>query len=510
MRLRGAAAWLALAGLAAVQAWAFLQRFPLALGPRFILQPWLMSRGWVPYEDLSDMHTPFLPLLLSFLLRFQPDAALLVRGCLILFLAVTAVLTFAAARRFAGPGWGLWAAAFFILWSPAVRFQTFWYETLLAPMYAVFLAAGIPSRTGRLSPLRWLLLGILGGAAVMVKQHAAAVLAAFAVWNAVTARLRRRGAGDVARETALLLGGALLPPALYLLYHLSRGGTLANFLYWTAAFPFVSGYARADLAAPDPLGLRVMAAAGLLLPAAGLLLFRRRIDAGARAGLAWGLILTGAAALPAWPQFTLFHLQAALPSLAWTSAAVLATVTRPESTARGRATAAAALLSLFWLWAGAGSWRPVFRAGAPRINDFHDELLPMAAGLKRIIKPGEKFFIFPDTEESSNIYYVTGQPPPVYWSYSFRWFMVPRVRERLLRDLRARPPEWVVRFSIGGRLINKRQEPCTWISANYRHAAWLPWKGGRRASLMRRRPPPSRTGESILISHEGARTKGAR
>jgi hypothetical protein len=132
---QNAAVWTALAAALLFQAWAYYFRLPLSLGPRVILQPWLMAHGYSLYEQIADLHTPLMPLLLSFLSPLFRNGFELARAADVVLVTLTAFLTFALGCRKAGPLGGLWAAGFFIVWSNHFMFNKLWHEAFLAPLY---------------------------------------------------------------------------------------------------------------------------------------------------------------------------------------------------------------------------------------------------------------------------------------------------------------------------------------------------------------------------------------
>ncbi len=93
--------------LTAAQAAAYYARLDLSLGPRVILQPWLLERGLLMYEQLADLHSPLLPLLIAALRPLVPNGLLLAKLTLIALLSLTTLLAFVATWRTLGGG-GRW------------------------------------------------------------------------------------------------------------------------------------------------------------------------------------------------------------------------------------------------------------------------------------------------------------------------------------------------------------------------------------------------------------------
>jgi hypothetical protein len=102
----------AVAGLLALQAFAYAARLPLSLGPHVILEPWLLLQGYLLYEEIADLHSPLLPLLLSGVMPIFPDGLTMAKTVLVLTVSLSTFLTFLAGKRDAGWVGGLWAARF--------------------------------------------------------------------------------------------------------------------------------------------------------------------------------------------------------------------------------------------------------------------------------------------------------------------------------------------------------------------------------------------------------------
>jgi hypothetical protein len=193
----------ALFSLLFFQAWAYSSKLPLSLGPRVILQPWLLQHGFVQYQNIADLHTPLMPLTLAALTPLVPDGLALARLTLVALITLTALLTFVLGRRMVGWPGGLWAAYFFVLCSPAFGYGKLWHETFLAPLY-LLLALVFDASDSPRSFRSILFLGFFSGVAMLVKQHAAVVFLGLVSWSAFTGWYARRPALCILREIGLM------------------------------------------------------------------------------------------------------------------------------------------------------------------------------------------------------------------------------------------------------------------------------------------------------------------
>ncbi len=477
-------ALLGLAGLLLFQGLAYWSRLPLSLGPRVIFQPWVLQQGSLTYENIADQHTPLMPILLAGLRFICPDGLVLAKMVLVLLISLSTVLTCLAGRRTIGWLGGLWAAFFFVVWSPAFEYGKLWHETFLAPLYLLFLLF-YDSRAPHHTRKTLFFLGLAGGTAVMIKQQASIVLVAFVLWHAVKNWRARRSFSAILQDTVVIGVAAILPAMAFGVWHYLRAGTLANFLYWTTTFNLISHYGSLAAQPPAIAQVRTLASACLLLPAAiwGLIASKR---AGDRTwlDLAWGLILFAASSLTVYPRFEFFHLQAALPVLAWLSALTLAPVFRPRSSdtasqsTRYLATSMAVSLSIFWIITAGSVYQPVFHGDQPQRVTEYSNLVPLADEIGQRIGRTDCFYVFPDDEPTSNLYYLTQCLPPKFWVFTYPWYMLEPVRGRILDELEGAPPEWIVYFPDRWDTENTAPDVIAYIQDNYEPDVELHWRLG--------------------------------
>lgn len=509
--LAGWSNWLAVCGaltLTAVQAWAYFYRLDLSLGPRVILQPWLIEQGFVMYEQAVDIHSPLLPLLLAVLRRWVPDGLLLAKLALVGLLTCSTLLTFLAVQRRAGAWIALWAVLFFVCWSRSFGFGKLWHESLLTPLFGFLLWLGPPKQTKTSSlqrlHLSWAVLtGLTCGVALLVKQHAIVLLAACAIWAGVTIWREGRSLCLVLKGLALFSFFILtvLPLFVFAVYQYRSAKTLSGMLYWTVLYVFQSNYRSQTVLPPNADAIRTLATAGFLLPSAvAVLLDARRRGLTFWFDLAWGLNLLVAASVSAYPRFGFFHLQPALPVLAGLSALILAY----GMGAIRNVSIWASWDSSYRIFAGgigigttliclAVAFQPLQLAldsgRSVRIWEY-SELHSLAAEINARVAEADTIYIFPDDEATSNLYYLLRRKPLNYWIFHYPWYMLDEVQARILGALVSTSPQWTVYFP--GRWEGERYASRVWeyIQRHYEPAATLQWTGGE-VQLLRRRAEPS-------------------
>jgi hypothetical protein len=301
---------------------------------------WLVSKGFLPYRDYFEHHTPWFHFLLApflhlFPVETDPGAAVhflfFARVLMWILTAAILYLTYRLGRFWRGPAVGLVAAVllagtkFFLDKTLEVR-----PDVLSCLLWLAALNLALDRMQGRLSG-RWsarrllLLCGICLGGAVMTSQKLLMVLPGFALsWFLFSRRDRGirlippRGesagrAGSRWTEAAFLASGWVLPVALTAAYFAFRRGlgpfVQDNFLLnagWSARLDprHLLGEFAKESPVPALLGL------------GGIVLLALRKARGERLAGPDGLILFGAvgpilalAVLPiAWPQYYLTFL----------------------------------------------------------------------------------------------------------------------------------------------------------------------------------------------------------
>jgi general stress protein CsbA len=479
-------AWAILVGVLLFQAYAYYFKLPLSLGPRVILQPWLLRHGFVLYETAVDIHTPFMPLSIAALSSLIPDGLRLAKLILVGLLSLTTLLTFVAAKRHAGWAGGIWAVFFFAVWSPTFEFGKLWHEAFLTPIYLLFFLIYTPSAAPR--PLKTCaLIGLLGGMAVLVKQHAAVVVLAFIAWHAFTGRRLKRPNRAMLREVVVMGAASAVPVLAYGVYQAVTAGTVRGFLYWTVGYELTGSYASLASQAPTLSEVWTLVSCALFLPAVLICLWDRKKAGDERwLVLAWGLILMVASSLTAYPRFNFFHLQGMLPVLAVLSSIALAHFMRAQNEGRSFTVAIPLAVSVLWVLTAGAAFHPVLEGNRPQKIAQYSDLLPVAQEIRQSIGPSDCIYIFPDDETLSNLYSVMGCLPPRFWVFHYPWLMVDRVKHRILSVLDENPPPWVLYLPDRWGIQASAPEIVSYIQSHYREATEIQLAEDRALLLQRK------------------------
>lgn len=483
----------ALLGLVGFQAYAYYRSLPLSLGPFVILMPAAMRQGYLPYEQLFDIHEPLLPLLISFFAVPSIDGLFLARIFLVVLVTLATLLTFWAGKRQAGWLGGLATVAFFVWWSVPFGLPKLWHESLLTSLY-VLLFMVFPSSTARRSIPRLVILGLLGGVAMLTKQHAVFGVGAMLGWQAVTYRRARRPWSLMLGDVGLVAAFALLPLIVYGIYYILIGGAVENWIYWTVTYNLTSNFVSMAGLLPTSEQILGILPAYLLVPAAILyaVQLRRKGDTNWER-FAWALLLLVVSSLTAFPRFEFFHLSPSLPLLAWLSAITLVqglhiNRTQDRSSIANVPWVAGITLAVIALpvYRMAVNYQTALGLDAPRKIWEYSDLVPLTAEIRQHIGPTDCVYIFPDDEATSNLYYLLSCPPPKFWILDYPWDMTELIQKRILSTLETSPPAWII-YPMGRSSIETfAPEIVSYIQANYQFEAQLNWAQGPVQLLKRK------------------------
>jgi hypothetical protein len=505
-----------LTGLLVFQSWAYFNRLPLSLGPRVILQPWLLQHGSILYENIIDIHSPLMEMILTALLPLVPDGLQLAKLVLVSLISITTLFVFVTGWRKTGWLGGLWAACFFVVWSYSMGFGKLWYETFLAPFFLFWLFVfkapaapvpvdslitpdgekgiiGDPKLESTYSFLTLVIIGLLGGVSVLIKQQAAFVFVAFISWRLFTNWYSHAPVSYILRELLLLGLAAIAPVLIYLVYQYAQAGTLSGFLYWMIGYQLTGVYTPYTSQPPTIIQIKTIASACLLIPAAIFcVLDMKRKGDNSWLTLAWGLLLLATGSVTAYPRFEFFHLQPILPVLAVVSSITLVHALRSQISGRYFTLGMVVALSAFWLITEGSNYRTVVEADPPSQIYEYSGLLPLAQKIKGITGPTGCVYIFPDIEAVANLYYLLDCSPPKFWIFHYPWYMLDWVRARIMQTLEEDPPDWVVYFPDRYGTEKSFPEAKRYLESHYSQVATFHWEHEKVRLLKRSsEPPPS-------------------
>ena len=487
LRFKTALGWFTSLVLALAQALAYYYVLPLSLGPRVVLQPWLMRQGYLLYEHIADEHSPLMYLLLSAVQPLAPDGLVLAKIVLVSLIGITTLLAFWAGHISGGWLAGVCSAFFLAIWSVVFGYGKLWHETLLALVYTLILIQWHPPLSRGPSIRSSLITGFLLGTAFLIKQHALAVGLGLVLWHSFVSWRVHRPVRCVVTEIISMILAGVLPTVAFAIYHLLQGGTINNLAFWTITFSLVNNYRQFASLSPQVSQITRLVPACFLLPASIIDLWTSREDVnGTWSRRGWALILLVTSSLTAYPRFGMFHLQAAVPALAWLSGTILARLLDvPNREACGQTDLRSLLIglacSVIFLWTFQGGilyYKALSEDEPQRIEEYTD-LLPLAREIRNHIGPTDRIYVFPDDEATANLYYLTQCPPPRFWiPTSYPWFTLDTLQVKSIRALEQSSPEWVVYFPGRWGIEQHGQEISAYVQREYQLDTQLSWAEG--------------------------------
>ena len=445
--------------------------FPLSLGPHVILEPWLINHGFLIYNQLTDNHSPLMPLLLSVGQLVIPDGLRLAKLVLVGLIFIITLLTFFCARQLAGNTAGVLAALFFVCWSQTFGFDKLWHETFLTPFYLLILLIWTsPAINGR-HVLKNFICGLILGIAFLFKQQALFPLAALLAYETLIGLLTHKKAKAIISEILIVISGALIPVIVFIAIYLLVGGSFSKMVYWTILFN--------DLTMRDMLfQLPKLSFLQIISPAFILFILfvykflwklRNIVEKWSSDGMLILIFLSGL--ITAYPRFEPFHLQPMLPALAIISGLVLTRFFTGDSTSISDNKLNLGIISafvIFWLAFGITGMVNSYKPGETRSIHEYSDLPPIAFQIRQQIGMDACIYLLPEDEANSNLYYLLNCQPPLFWAFtSYPWLSRGNLPDQEISALEKADPEWVLYFP--GRWAVESHNPrlVSYVATNY-------------------------------------------
>lgn len=402
--------------------------------------PWLIRQpGYALYKNILVQYTPGGLWLWAALDPLCSACLGRIRLEMIIVTSILTLLVFFLSRRLWSDRAGLVGAALLAIWGPVFMDHLMYFEVIMGLMLLFALMVWHKPSGEWWRP--WVA-GIFVGLAVLVKQHALAVVGIFIVW-----RLLVRGVSFPLKDNGLFLLGVGVVLALGALALVFKDH-LQDALFWAWSFnwgPYLRESSRLPDASTVLLLLAWLSVVGIY---AWTAIRSRRV--GTPELLMLGLI--PALLLPAFPRFGRFHLGAAVPIVALVGAgASPAMFTRPGKL-RNKASL---LLSRLVVWGEillhvvALALPTYYRVKLGPLVDEYAPLVPVADALTADygLRPGERLWNATEVDPTFNLYAIGGFLPPRVWVPVYPWFQsVPGVTERVRTAVAGDPPPVAVVF----------------------------------------------------------------
>lgn len=427
--------------------------------PSMILHPWLMSRGFLLYQDIIE---PYLPLLPYFLRIFFSLVGFTIVNLKIftwaLILLIDFLVYFLALKIWQNRTVAFSSLAFFIFWQPFLDGNGLWFDLATTPFLLLscyfFFKFFLKNLTKNL-----ILSGLFLGLAFFIKQTT------FWFYLLLAAFLLLQKNKTLSRKIveAICLCLPLLGFLILAVFYFSFKNNLSDFLFWTLKFPFFILSRSAGHKELPNLRQAVLT----LVPFLPLLCFlrikiKREVIRKNSLLLLW-LIPALSFILPRWG---LFHLQPALAFLSLILGPIFFSgLKRKFSKGKSMLFLAMLLVSLtFQIRFFLLFWRQETRF-------FETEVLRKAVWLKKNSNPDDKIFNLSGLDQ---LFFLADRLPPKPWAINFSWFYeTGDLKKQVLRNLEKEQPEIIIyQAPLEGKKLSpgvyQPEEIKKWILKNYK------------------------------------------
>jgi len=313
--------------------------------------------GKLPYVEFYSMKLPGMYFVYALIETVGGHSLRAIHAALLLVNAATIGLLFFIGLRWFNPLAALAAASIFAALSLTHKVEGT--STQAEPFILLPIVAALALATPRvrdLSPLRWLVIGLLCGLAILIKQQAAFfAIGAFVAWAWNAVRLERFLRSQALLGGILLAAGTLLPYAALCTFYWQQGAW-DDFQRWTIDYARQYGTLRplgdglSDLLRQLTHLTRQGLAVVWALAAIGLVAsLRDHSEQARRAGL-WGFALVSFLAVSTGLYFRPHYFVLLLPAVALASAAGLLTALRWLRASQAHHWLSIALVAIAVVW----------------------------------------------------------------------------------------------------------------------------------------------------------------
>jgi hypothetical protein len=143
-------------------------------------------------------------------------------------------------------------------------------------------------------------------------------------------------------------------------------------------------------------------------------------------------------------------------------------------------------LPIYWLISTGPIYIKAFETQQTRKIWEYSDLLPVAQKVQEHTGVEDRIYIFPDTEATSNLYYLSQRFPPEFWIFNYPWYLTDRIKAKLMPALEAHQPDWIIYFPGNESVENSAPEIMNYIETNYQREILFGWAQGQVWLLKRK------------------------
>ena len=414
--------------------------------PEMTLWPYLIIKGWLPYQNIAIAHTPLMLMPLSLVYGIFGTGIIQLKIFTWILILGADVLIFGVVKKLWNVKTALISVMFYGLWMMVYDGNGLWFDLALVPLsislfYLVYQKKYFAS-------------GILWGLTFLTKQTTIWFL--IPVFLSVIKDLnilRRPLKGDPCKVVGTFILGAFVILLLFIIALLIFG-ILPDFWNWAVNFGiFVLPKAQGQIQLPDLKNLIVSVFPFLIFIPLIWKTGRKNINL-----LMWAI----AGSLGAYPRFEYFHFQPAIPFLALATGIFFSTKFSKSILIKSFLTFY--LLGSIYLFGG--FFMRNFKEG---VRFYESDVKGVVTYVKSNTNPGDRIFVM---NWWDNIYALSDRLPSVDpWIPQLSWYMETLgIQEKMVEDLKVSKPKLIIlnSYSETGLSAYIPQKVYNYVIANYK------------------------------------------
>ena len=411
--------------------------------PEMLLWPYLIIHGWLPYLNIAIVHTPLMLIKLSIFYRIFGVGILQLKIFTWVLILVLDLLVFMIAKKLWNIKTALIALSSFVLWQVFFEGNGLWFDLFMG---IIVLVSYFFVRTKR-----YFWAGIFWAFAFISKQTAAFFL--IPIGLSMIRDLSRSAIKFRIQDFKKFILG-VLPVIVLSILILWFTGILPAFFNWAISFGiFVLPKASGQIQLPDLKALAITVFPFLILVPLIWKTGKKNMNF-----LIWAI----AGALGAYPRFEYFHIQPAVPYLAFATGIFFSGKFLKEK-----------IIKVFIIFYALGS---IYLFGGFFMRNFNEgvrfyeqDVQDVVSYVKSNTNQGDTIFVM---NWWDNVYALSDRLPGVDpWVPQLSWCMeLPGIQEKMVKDLMSSKPKLIILnpYSESGLSAYIPQKVYNYVTANYK------------------------------------------
>lgn len=377
--------------------------------PEMLLWPYLLSKGWLPYQDFAMVHTPLLPIVSSFILKQLGFSLVSLQFVTWTLIVIIDCLIYLTTSRLFSRHIAIITVLFYSLLHIRYEGNALWFDLALVPFLLIYYYC--------LESKKFLFAGFVWMLAIMTKQTA--------VWFLLPLAFYLIPAKSIKPVIRFSLGILALAVPVFLL--ITSTGILPDFYYWAIHFgTIILPSSTGQISLPSLKQLF----SGLWPYVSLVFIIYPGVSTRSIRLIVWGMV----GMLGAFPRWELFHFQPALPFLSIIFAVIITSLQR-RSLVRP-------LFSLYLLFSALWLVKPLIRDTYQPARFFEPAVYSAVREISQHTSPSDTIFVL---NYWDHLYALSDHLPPKPWIPQLPWYQsLPGIQDKQVSALTSNPPSLVV------------------------------------------------------------------